>query len=128
MKRLTVLILVAFVAASCGFDEPAHSDYFVVTFLPDMPALTQEGNRALHNAVNEAGRHRPNFIAVSGASPGPGPTPALTQQRLDAITKAFVGDGVNAALMRIELAQYGATAYAERKDGFIIRLAYGTMP
>ncbi len=66
-KKLTLLVFVALLAVACGSDEAPHSDYFVVTFVPALPALTQEGLEALDNASREAGQHRPTFIAVSGA-------------------------------------------------------------
>lgn len=126
LKRLTVLVFATLLAA-CGSGGPPHSDYFVVTFLPGMPAPTQEGLEALDNAARAAGRDRPSFIAVSGALPATGPTPALTQQRLDAIAKAFVANGVNPALMRIELSKFDAKAYVQHEDGFIVQLTYGTL-
>jgi hypothetical protein len=127
-KRLTILVLVAQLAAACGSGAPPHSDYYVITFLTGMPAPTQEGIEALDNAARAAGRHRPSFVAVNGVVPADGPEPALTKQRLAAITKAFVDDGVDQGLMRVTLGKVDAQSYAAQKDGFVIQLAYGVIP
>ena len=127
VQRLTVLVLTAALVAACGSDVQPHSDYFVVAFLPGTPAPSQEGLEALDRAAEAAGLHRPSFIALSGAIPATGPVPAVTQQRVDAITKAMVDKGVNAALLRVDLRQFDTKGFAERKDSFIIQLAFGTL-
>jgi len=125
-RRLTILILAGASLFGCGH-EPPHSDYYMVAFLPGTPAPSDEGETGLDNAVREAGRHTPRFIAVSGSVPSAGAAPVLAQQRLDAITHAFVTEGVNPGLIRTELRPMPDEDYQRRKDSFTIQLEYGLM-
>lgn len=127
-RRLTVLFCVCALLAACGSDDLPHSDYFVVGFLPNTPALSDGGLDALDHAVKQAGRRAPSFIVVSAAVPESGTLPELAQQRIAAVTQAFVRGGVDLRLIRNETRAYGAKSYAERKDGVILQLAYGTPP
>jgi hypothetical protein len=122
-KRLTTLILACALVASCGLG-PTHSDYFIVAFLPGTPAPSEEGVDALGNAVREAGRSTPRFIAVDGTEPE-GADPALEQQRAQAISAAFAKAGVDTRLIRTDLRPAAEKSYAERKDSFTIQLGYG---
>lgn len=125
VKRLTVLFLVCVLAAACASDEAPHSDYFVITFLPNTPAPSNAGVEALGNAARQAGRHAPAFIAVSAAAPDRADLSELTLQRIAAITQAFVREGVDLRLIRTETLPYDANSYGARKDSFIVQLAYG---
>jgi hypothetical protein len=118
------LILACALVAACG-SERTHSDYFIVAFLPGTPAPSQEGVGALGNAVRQAGRHTPRFIAVDGTEPAGGAEPALEQQRAQAISDAFVKVGIDTRLIRTDLRPAAEKSYAERKDSFIVQLGYG---
>ncbi len=123
LKRLTILIL-ASVLAGCGSHQPPHSDYFVISFVPNTPAPSQEGLQALANATREAHHSTPDFIAIEGAVPAQSPVPAQMQQRLAAVTQAFVHDGVDARLIRMQTQSYDPKSYDERKDSLVVQLAY----
>jgi hypothetical protein len=127
VKRLTLLAFLCGLAAACGANEAPHSDYFVVTFLPNTPAPSQAGLDALDHAVRQAVRHVPAFIGLSGAAPEDGAVPELTQQRIAAITEALVRGGVDPHLIRDETRPYDAKSFAARKDSFILQLAYGKL-
>jgi hypothetical protein len=123
LKSLTITVCAGLLAA-CGSHDAPHSDYFVVNFLPNTPAPSQEGLQALANATREAGHDTPDFITVVGALPAQA---AQTQQRLAAITQAFVHDGVDARLLRPQMRPSDAKSYAESKDSYVIQLAYGQL-
>jgi hypothetical protein len=123
-KRLTTLILACALVASCG-SERTHSDYFIVAFLPGTPAPSQEGVEALGNAVREASRSTPRFVAVDGTEPAGGAGPTLEQQRAEAISDAFAKAGVDKRLIRTDLRPAAEKSYAERKDSFVVQLGYG---
>jgi hypothetical protein len=110
-------------SVSCGANVP-HTDYFMVTFLPDTPVPSDAGQDAIGNAVRQAGRQRPNSIVVAGSSPPGGPVPALAQQRADAIVDAFVKAGVDARLIRKDITPRPEAGYTERKDSFTVGLDY----
>ncbi len=117
--------MAAALLSACGAHEPGHSDYFVITFLANTPAPSDEGVLGLDHAVAQAGRHRPSSIIVTAAAEGSDALPALTQQRIAVITEAFVKSGVDARLVHAEPRVYDAKSYAARKDSFIVQLAYG---
>jgi len=127
VKRLTVLFLLG-ALAGCGSGAPPHSDYYVVTFLANVPAPSGPGLAALDHAVRQAGSHTPRFIALNCAAPASGDMPDLVQQRIAAITHAFVQGGVDPHLIRNVPHSYDAKALAERKDSVILQLAYGEAP
>ena len=122
-KRLTILALACALAASCG-TEPPHSYYFAVAFLPGTPAPAEEGVEALGNAVRQASRAAPRFIAVDGVEPE-GADPALEKARAQAIVAAFAKAGVDTRLIRTDIRPAEEKNYAERKDSFLIQLGYG---
>jgi len=126
VKRLIVLFCLCALASACGSDELPHSDYFVVGFLPNTPAPSDAGLDALDHAVKQAGRHSPAFIALTSAAPESGDLAELTQQRIAAVTQAFVRGGVDLRLIRNETRAYDAKSYAARKDSVILQLGYGT--
>jgi len=125
MKRLTLLLCLCALLVACGSDDLPHSDYFIVGFLPNTPALSDGGLDALDHAVRQAGRHAPSSIAVSSAAPESGVLPELAQQRIAAITQAFVRGGVDLRLVRNETRTYDAKSYAALKDSVILQLGYG---
>jgi len=125
MKRLIVLVCLCLSAAACGTDELPHSDYFIVSFLPNMPAPSNAGLDALDHAVKQAGRHTPTFIMLGSAAPEGGGLPELAQRRIAAITEAFVRGGVDLRLIRNETRAYDAKSYEARKDSVILQLGYG---
>lgn len=112
----------------CGAGGPPHSDYYVVTFLANTPAPSDAGLDALDHAVRQAGRHTPSFVALNCAAPGEGDVPDLTQQRIAAITQAFVRGGLDPHLIRPETRTFDAKSFAERKNSVILQLAYGELP
>jgi hypothetical protein len=124
-KRLTHVVLVCFLTAACGSDRAARSDYFMVTFLPNLPAPSDAGIQALTNAARQAGRHTPSFIALDVATTERGDIPELAQQRIGAVTQAFVREGVNPGLIRTEPRVFDAKSFAARRDSIIVQLAYG---
>jgi hypothetical protein len=126
-KRLTILLLACALTASCG-SKPTHSDYFIVAFLPGTPAPSEEGVAALGNAVRQAGRDAPRFIAVDGAEPAGAAEPALEKQRGQAIVDAFARAGIDRSLIHVDLRPATEKGYAERKDSFTVQLGYGEMP
>jgi hypothetical protein len=109
---------------ACGTALP-HTDYFIVTFLPETPAPSEAGLGAIDNAVRQAGRRTPGSIAVTGSAPPDGPVPPLEQQRADAISAAFIKAGIDARLIRSVINPATADAYEQRKDSFTIGLDYG---
>lgn len=127
-KRLTLLLCVCALLAACGFDAPPHSDYFIVSFLPNTPAPSDAGLDALDHAVKQAGRHAPSFIAVNSAAPDGGALSELAQQRIAAISQAFVKGGVDLRLIRNETRTYDAKSYAALKDSVILQLGYEAPP
>ena len=126
-KRLTILILACAIVAACG-STPTRSEYFIVAFLPGTPAPSQEGVEALGNAVRQAGRATPRFIAVDGVEPAEGAGPTLEQHRAQAILDAFAKAGIDSRLIRTDLRPAAEKRYAEMKDGFIVQLGYGEAP
>lgn len=126
-KRLTPLVFACALATACK-PVPTHSDYFIVAFLPGTPAPAQEGVEALGNAVRQAGRTSPRFIAVDGVEPAEGADAPLEKQRAQAIDDAFAKAGIDARLIRIDLRPAAEKNYAERKDSFVIQLGYGDAP
>lgn len=127
MRRLTTLALAAFLIAGCRSKSP-RSDYFIVAFLPGTPALSQEGVAALRNAVEQARDRPPRSISISGVTAAGGGTPTLAQQRAGAISQAFLKDGVAAGALHTDISPLDEKGYGERKDSFIVQLAYGDMP
>ena len=80
------------------------------------------------NAVRQATRDTPRFIAVDGAEPAGGAEPALEKQRAQTILDAFAKAGIDQRLIRVDLRPATEKGYAERKDSFYIQLGYGEKP
>jgi hypothetical protein len=125
---VAAVILVGLGLVACGSREAAHSDYFIVTFLPGLPAPSDQGVEAIASAAREAGRHTPSFIEISAAQPADGAPSALTQQRLDAVQQALVRDGVDQRLVRTTFHAYPDKEFDARKDSFLLDLAFGVAP
>jgi hypothetical protein len=135
VKRLAFLALCCLGLAGCGpyscmltlacGTGQAHTDYFIVTFLPGTPAPSDAGLDAINNAVRQAGRQTPGSIALRGSAPPDGPVPPLQQQRADAIAAAFIKAGIDARLVQTVINPDPAAAYEQRKDSFTIGLDYG---
>ncbi|HXQ52762.1 MAG TPA: hypothetical protein VN802_16835 [Stellaceae bacterium] len=126
-KSLTVLFLAGALLAGCG-TERVHSMYFIVDFLAGTPTPSQQGVEALANAVARATRAKPRFIAVDGTEPADTNQPGLEKQRADAIFAAFTKEGLDTAIIRVDIRPAGEKSFAERKDGFVIQLGYGEAP
>jgi hypothetical protein len=138
VKRLTFLAVAAMGLAGCGpysclltlacGTNVPHTDYYMVTFLPDTPAPSEAGIDAIANAVHQAGRRTPQSIAVTGSAPPGAPVPPLEQQRADVIADAFIKAGIDARLIRKEITPRPEASYAEHKDSFTVGLDYGNLP
>jgi hypothetical protein len=108
--------------AACG-TTPPHSEYFVVSFMPGMPAPTDEGVDALGNAVAGARNSRPREVVIEIAAPPQGGEPALDDARVAAITKEFARRGIDAGTIHAEPRH--VDNYAAEQDTVIVRLVYG---
>ncbi|HUB95419.1 MAG TPA: hypothetical protein VL993_05850 [Stellaceae bacterium] len=112
---------------ACGTSQP-HTDYFMVTFLPDTPAPSESGLDAIDNAVRQAQRQRPQSIAITGTAPSQDDIPPLEKQRADGITAAFVKAGIDARLIHTTIRPDPQVAYDQGKDSFTVGLDYGNLP
>lgn len=124
-RALPLAGLLAGLLVGCGVGAPPHSDYYVVTFLAETPALSQEGLTALDNAAREAASSTPSAINIDVPSPAQGAMPALTRQRIAVIAKEFAQNGVDPRLVHNRIRMFDPKALAARENGFVIQLAYG---
>ena len=126
MTRFAILLSLA-VLLGCGSDPP-HSLYFVVTFLPKTPVLSEAGKAALDNAVRQAKDDRPGLVEISAVTPTGAASDGIEQQRADFIAQSMRAAGVREASLHIELRPADAKEYAPRKDTLLIRVGYGVKP
>ncbi|HUK59859.1 MAG TPA: hypothetical protein VLV50_11570 [Stellaceae bacterium] len=122
---LFVAFAVAISLAGCGGTKP-YAEYFVVTFIQDTPTPAEEGVTALENAVGEARHTRPREITIVGAAPTDGPPPALADERAKAIAAEFTKAGIKDDTIHIEFHPALEPDFAQRRDSFIVTLAYGS--
>lgn len=123
VRKPLVIALCCWFLAGCG-STPAHSAYFIVTFVPGTVEPSVQGRQALANAVREAGR--PGFALVTALAPPNDPAALeLARRRSDGIAERLVKAGIDGTVVSTEIETVDAHAFALRKDDLVIQFGYG---
>jgi hypothetical protein len=125
VRKLNLLAITVVLVAGCG-SGPPHSDYFIVTFVPGTPALSDAGTTALDNAVNEAKRDHPGMVNINVVVPAQVTDAAsLAQQRIEFLTQAFLKGGIAITVLHADIGTVDDQNFALRKDSAIVKLGFG---
>ena len=127
MNRLPIVVF-CLLLLGCG-SEPPHSLYFVVTFQPGTPELSETGKIALDNAVRQVREDRPSLVEIAAVVPAANAAPpGLVQERADIVSRAVRSTGLKESAVRVELRPAADKDYTPRKDSLLIRVGYGVKP